>query len=273
MALRRSRGLLRGGQMAVLLLCAGGLVGGCSTAFATEVERAGAPRDEPAVDPQAIKALEGMGAFLRSLPSFEVEAETTTDEVLDSGQKVQLSADADIRVRRPDRLRVDIKSDRKQRQLWYDGKTFTVNGPKGGYYASFDAPPTLAETVSVAEQRYGVELPLVDLFYWGTDKSGINDIQSAIDVGPATIEGVETEQYAFRQKGVDWQLWIQKGDQPLPRKLVITSTKDPAQPQHVAILDWDLKPDVGDTVFAFTPPADSHRILFDESQPRSGRSP
>ncbi|NTX36724.1 MULTISPECIES: DUF2092 domain-containing protein [unclassified Myxococcus] len=256
-----------------LVLCAGGLVSGLSPALAAPGQAAAGPQDAPAVDPNAIKALEEMGGFLRSLPAFAITAETTTDEVLDSGQKIQLSSEAELRARRPDKLRVDIKSDRKQRQFFYDGKTFTVNGPKGGYYASFDAPPTLAQTIATAEHRYGVEIPLVDLFYWGTDKSGIKDIQSAIDVGPATIDGVETEQYAFKQQGVDWQVWIEKGDKPLPRKLVITNTQDPTQPQHVAVLDWNLKPNVGNAVFAFNPPKGSHRIQFDAGPSNPGRSP
>ena len=37
---------------------------------------------------------------------------------------------------------------------------------------------------------------------------------------PATIDGVATDHYAFREADVDWEVWIQKGDQPLPRKLV-----------------------------------------------------
>jgi hypothetical protein len=259
----RSIGSMR--RLLSVALCAGGLAGGVSPALAAPGRAAAEAPDACAVDPQAIKALEHMGGFLRGLPAFAITAETTTDEVLANGQKIQLSSEAEVRARRPDKLRVDIKSDRKQRQLFYDGKTFTVNGPAGGYYASFAAPPTLAQTISTAEHRYDVEIPLVDLFYWGTDKSGLKDIQSAIDIGPATIDGVETEQYAFKQRDVDWQVWIEKGDRPLPRKIVITSTQAPAQPQHVAVLDWNLKPNVSNAVFAFNPPKDSHRIQFETS--------
>ncbi|MCY1044867.1 DUF2092 domain-containing protein [Corallococcus sp. bb12-1] len=259
-------------RLAVWGLCAGSVLGWGPPALAATAPAAKSSQTAPAVEPQAVAALERMGAFLRGQQTFEVTAKTTTDELLDNGQKVQVSGTADIRARRPDRLRVDSASDLKQRQYFYDGKRFTVNGPGSGYYASFDAPPTLAKTLEAAEQRYGVELPLVDLFYWGTDKGSVKKLKSALYVGPATVEGVATDQYAFRQGDVDWQVWIEKGDRPVPRKLVVTSSQEPSQPQHVATLDWNLKPRFEDALFDFVPPKDAHRIAFEDTRTRAGRN-
>ncbi|RYZ41924.1 MAG: DUF2092 domain-containing protein [Myxococcaceae bacterium] len=259
-------------RLAVWGLCAGSVLGVGSPALAVPAPAQKTARTAPTVEPQAVAALERMGTFLREQRTFEVTARTTTDEILDNGQKIQFSGTADIRARRPDRLRVDSASDLKQRQYFYDGKRFTVNGPGSGFYASFDAPPTLAKTLEAAEQRYGVELPLVDLFHWGTDKASVRKLQSALYVGPATVEGVATDQYAFRQGDVDWQVWIEKGDRPVPRKLVITSVQEPSQPQHVALLDWNLKPSFDETVFDFNPPKDAHRIAFEDTRTRAGRT-
>jgi hypothetical protein len=218
----------------------------------------------PTIDPEAVGALERMGAFLRSQKEFAVRAQTTTEEVLDSGQKVQLSGESQLQVRRPDHLRADITSDRKVRQIYFDGKTFTLYGPRNGYYAQAKAPGTLQDLVDVAEKKYGVELPLADLFYWGTPKSGLPDIISAIDVGPSTVDGVATEQYAFRQKDVDWQIWIEQGSHPLPRRLVITTKTESAQPSHMVELHWNLQPKLNESLFRFSPPPDARRIVFEE---------
>jgi len=227
------------------------------------------PEKPPAVEPEAISALEKMGAFLRDQQSFTVRTTTQTDQVLESGQKIRLSANADIRVRRPDRLRADVISDRKQRQFFYDGKTLTLNGQRVGYYAIVPAPPTLGELAEAIEDRYGLELPLVDLFYWGTDKANLAQIETAIYVGPSKIGGVDTDQYAFRQPGLDWQLWIQRGDRPLPRKLVLTTTDDPARPEHAIEMAWDLAVEHPASLFTFVPPKGSHRIELVEIPQRS----
>src|SRR3954452_3582930 len=202
-----------------------------STAFIALAALAGGgpahARDKtPAVDPQAIAALEAMGSFLRGQTAMAVIAETTTDDVLPSGQKVQYAGRADLRVRRPDRFRADVNSDRKNEQLYYDGKTFTIFQPVLHYYASFDAPPTLAELADVAERRYGLDLPLADLFYWGTERSRVGEIKGAVKVGQSTVKGTPCDHWAFHQTDVDWEICIATGDRPLPRKLVITTTSE-----------------------------------------------
>ena len=216
----------------------------------------------PAVDPQAMAALDKMGAFLRTLRAFEVRSDTTKDEVLDTGQKIQFGATVDLRVRRPDRLRADVSSSRKQRQFFYDGKTFTMYGQRVKYYASVPAQGTIRELLKIANERYGLELPLADLFFWGTDQARLDDIKAAMVVGADRIGDVICDHYAFRQDGVDWQIWIESGKVPLPRKLVITTTADEAQPQYVALLTWNLSPKLDDKVFTFVPPKDAHPIVF-----------
>jgi hypothetical protein len=217
---------------------------------------------DPGVDPNVVKALDRMGAYLRTLTAFDVEAITSTDEVLDTGQKVQFDGTAQLQVRRPDKLHAEVKTDRKHREFFYDGKTFTVFGRQVDYYATVPAPPTLRELVTVLAQRYGIAIPLADLFFWGAEDERAANLRSAIDLGPATVAGTECEQYALRQEGVDWQVWIQKGDSPLPRKLVITTTSDPAQPQYVSVLKWNLNPKLSDATFSFSPPQGAMRIVL-----------
>jgi len=229
-------------------------------ALAQQATTKPAPAGE--IEPKAIEALKTMGAYLRTLKTFTVRSETTIDEVLDTGQKVQFGGTVEYRVRAPNRLRADVNSDRKQRQYFYDGKTMTVYGPRNKYYASVPASGTIGELVQAAEQKHGLDLPLSDLFLWGTDKAGLDDIKSAAYIGPARVGGIDCDHYAYRQQDVDWQLWIQRGKTPLPCKMVITTTQEASQPQYVALLKWDLAPRLDDAVFKFAPPKDAKRIVF-----------
>jgi hypothetical protein len=238
---------------------------GLSAVFAVGTATAQTAKPPPAtaaIEPKAIEALKTMGAYLRTLKIFTVRSETAIDEVLDTGQKVQFGGTVEYRVRAPNRLRADVNSDRKQRQYFYDGKTLTVYGPRNRYYASTPASGSIAELLQTADAKYGIEMPLADLFLWGTDKAGLDDIKSAIYIGPARIGGVDTDHYAYRQQDVDWQLWIERGKTPFPRKLVITTAQEPSQPQYVAVLKWDLAPKLDDAVFSFAPPKDAKRIVF-----------
>jgi hypothetical protein len=162
----------------------------------------------------------------------------------------------------PNLLRAELKSDDKDVFLFYDGKQFTVYGKLVNYYATVPAPATTAELVDKVYNDYGIEIPLVDLFKWGADNSAIKKITSAIDLGPSTVQGITCEHYAFRQEGLDWQIWIQLGEYPLPRKLVIRTLTDDAKPQHTSNLVWNLAPSYNEAAFAFDPPAGALRIAL-----------
>jgi hypothetical protein len=59
---------------------------------------------------------------------------------------------------------------------------------------------------------------------------------------------------------VDWEVWIQKGAQPLPRKVVIVDRTDPSRPTFTARLSWQLNPTFTDADFTFVPDANAKRI-------------
>ena len=207
-----------------------------------------------------------MGAHLRSLKTFTVNADVTVEEVLDSGQKVENALTVEIAARMPDKLRVHTTSAERSRKIYYDGKSVTIFGEKLGYYGSFPAPATIAQTVDVAAKKYGLEVPLADLFLMGTDKFDTKSITEAIYVGPQMIGGVLCDQLAFRQPGVDWQICIERGKAPLPRKLVVTGTDgDPAQPVRRSILTWKAGSAPEAAAFTFVPPKGATRIAVKEA--------
>jgi hypothetical protein len=218
----------------------------------------------PAIDRDAMAALDKMGAYLRSLNAFQIRSITATDEVGDDGQKIQSDGVVDLLIQRPDRLRAEITSDAQHRMFFYDGKTFSIWARRVNYYATAPAPPTLAELSDRLYDKYGIDLPLADLFYWGSEKSDSSRIRSATNVGPSQVDGVSCQHYAFRQEGLDWQLWVQNGDYPLPRKLVLTTTSDEARPQYTTVMSWNLAPAFDGEAFTFVPPPDAHKIVFGE---------
>ncbi len=207
-----------------------------------------------AVDPGAIQALKDMGAYLQTLKRFQVSTALTGERVLADGQKLQHTAAASMDIDRPNRIRVRMSSARSERELIYDGKAVTLYTPALKYYSRVEFADTLAGLVKRLQERFGVEVPLSDLFIWGTPAAPIDQIQSAMNAGQDFIGDDLCDHYAFRQGALDWQIWITTGAKPLPRKIVITNRADEARPQSVSLIAWNLQPGFKDTVFKFTPP-------------------
>ena len=235
-----------------------------SSAHAQTPPATAAPAASP-IDPASVQALKDMGAYLLTLKRFRVSTEVTGERVLADGQKLQRTATADLDVERPNKLRALMHSARSDRELVYDGKTVTLYTvtlytPAQEYYSTIEFSDTIGGLINRLEEKYGVQLPLQDLFLWGTPAASLDKIQSAMNAGQDFVGDDLCDHYAFRQDKIDWQIWITTGSKPLPRKVVITSRTDEARPQSVSLIDWDLRPTFKDAVFHFTPPKGSSKI-------------
>ena len=143
----------------------------------------------------------------------------------------------------------------------FDGKTVTVLGKGLNAYAQADAPGMIDQLVDLLRNKYGLELPGADLLVSNPYEALISDVISAKHIGQGVIDGVECEHLAFRNQDTDWQLWVETGDRPIPRKFVITSKATAAAPQYTLLIrDWKTDVELGPDTFAFQPPADAKRV-------------
>ncbi|WP_287461130.1 DUF2092 domain-containing protein [Accumulibacter sp.] len=213
-----------------------------------------------AVDPASIQALKDMGAYLQTLKRLRASVDLTGERVLADGQKLQHTATASLDVHRPNRVRAVMHSARSHRELFYDGATVTLFTPAQKYYSTVPFSGTLEELASKLEEKYGVEIPLSDLFTWGTPAAPVDTIESAMNAGQDFVDGDLCDHFAFRQRRIDWQVWIASGGKPLPRKIVVTYRGDDARPQSISLIDWNLKPAFKDSEFKFVPPKGATKI-------------
>jgi len=246
--------------LAITLTMVMALVSAAPSIHAQTATAAGGQAAANAVDPASIKALKDMGTYLQTLKRFEVSTELTGERVLADGQKLQHAATADLDVERPTKLRALMHSARSERWLIFDGRTVTLYTPAQKYFSAVDFTGTIGELIGRLEDKFGVQVPLSDLFLWGTAAAPLDKLESAMNAGQDFVGDDLCDQYAFRQGKIDWQIWIMAGSKPLPRKVVITNRGDEARPQSVSVIEWHLKPTFKDSVFKFTPPKGATKI-------------
>lgn len=218
--------------------------------------------DTPAsnIDPAADSLLKATCAKLTAQKSYFFKAEVWEDDVV-NGHKVATTKTVETRVRRPDRLQIEIRSPKRSRGWWYDGKTLTLLDRVTNLYGSVAVPETIDEVLDTLNEMFGINFPLEDLIVNDPYASASAAIKGGVYFGKVTILGTPCEHIAFSTDQVDWQLWIEDGPNSLPRKLVITYKQEATAPQFTAIFsDWKLSGDYSDTTFVFTPPKDAAKI-------------
>lgn len=216
----------------------------------------------PAVDPKAIESLGQMGEYLNNLQSFSAHIQTMRDLMLPSDEALVSSNAFDLTVQRPDKLRIYMTSAARTTEVFYNGKTITIYSPQQNFYATHAAPGNIEEVVQAALKR-GISIPLADLLIKNADRKLLANVQSAIFVGSSLIDGIATNQLAFRQPGIDWQIWIEQGDVPLPVQLMIIDKCQKNWPRFMAtISDWDTSPVIDQSTFSFVRPPGAKEIDF-----------
>ena len=86
---------------------------------------------------------------------------------------------------------------------------------------------------------------------------------SGFVVGQSVVGGVRCIHLAFRGTEVDWQIWVEDGDKPLPRKFIITAKQVAGEPQFTVLLrSWDLAPKLTNREFGFAPPKGAKKIEY-----------
>jgi len=236
-------------------------LGRCCAIVALAVVSVAAQAQSAGIAPEAKQILKASTDFLSSQQRFSADTRNTLEIVLKSGQKIEFNSTGRQSVQRPNKLRSERSGDLVEQLFVYDGKSLTLYQPQEKVYAQVAAPATLEEMLDFARIKYDVVAPFGDMLFKNAYDILMDGVTEGIVVGQAVIEGVVCDHLAFRAEFVDWQIWIQQGAQPLPRRIVITTLDLPNAPQFaVTVTRWDLEPKFDAQTFTFTPQAGVKQI-------------
>lgn len=234
----------------VLAIIVGLLLAGISPPAAEGEEKAAGPR------------IEAMANFLAKAQRLGVVVDSTYDVVQDAGQKIEFGERRQLTLRRPDRARVEVtRRDGSRRGMVFDGTQLTAYDLNEKVYAMVQKPGTADAALAYFTQDLKMRAPLRELFAADLPQQLKGVLANAGWVGNETVGGVATDHVAFRGDTVDVQLWIARGGDPLPQRIVITYRLANGQPQFAADFHgWTLNPDVRDSAFTFVPAAGAEKI-------------
>ena len=240
--------------------------------------RAGAPTSAPAelppppietelapgsslVEPRVQELMHRMSDRLAQVNALALEAEEIYDEVPADRPRTQLMNVRHVAMRRPDRLVADAAGDAQNRALWYDGKTASSLDREQNVWTSGAVPPIVDGALDWVFDQTGTVVPLADFLYVDVYDRMMSEVQRGVYLGVHEAAGVPCHHLSFEQATIDWQLWIDAGPDPLPRKLVIAYKTEDDVPQYsVTIRKWNVKADLPEALFRFVPPAGAKRI-------------
>jgi len=229
-----------------------------SAAILSAAATDGARADDSAA---LLKAMADYTAAQKSVTAtFDSDIEVITPEL----QKIQFASSGQLKMTRPDKLRIKRTGGYADVELIYDGKTVSLYGNNAKAYVQTDAPGTIDQLVDAMQARTGGAMPGTDLLLSNSYDVLTSDVIEGHHVGQGVVDGVDCEHLAFRGHDTDWQIWIQTGAQPIPRKYVITSKTLAGAPQYtLRIKGWKTDAIADADAFAFKPPEGATKVSLD----------
>lgn len=229
-----------------------------TTAILSFVPMAHAQKGDDAT--QILKAMSDYVASQKTISlTYDSDVEVITSEV----EKIQFTSSGRVLLSRPDKVRVSRTGGYADAEVVFDGKTVTALGKNINSFSQLEAVGSIDQLITKLRGMNVVSAPGADFLGTRVYDDLMADVISAKHIGRGVIDGVECEHLAFRDLDVDWQIWIEVGARPIPRKYVVTSKGVGAAPQYtLRIKDWNTDVAISGDAFAFTPPQGANKVAL-----------
>jgi len=222
--------------------------------------------DETVKNPNTenVSELQEMFDFIGDSKKISVSVESNFDVVQSSGQIIEFGGTSHWQIKRPNKVRVDLKDrDGNERTFYFNGNKITLYDKDQNVYAEVSKKGNIDQAFDYYMDELDMPLPLAELFSKDHPFDLKKDVKSSKYLGNSTINGVSCNDLAFRSEDIDMQIWISQQKNPLPQRFVITYTDSPGKPQYRAqFKNWDLSPNLPDSLFEFKPPEGAEKIKF-----------
>lgn len=217
----------------------------------------------PAVDPGAVEILKKMTDYLGGVNQFSVHTQNTLEDFTVSGDRIDIDVSAQVIISRPNKIRSERKGDLVNQIFYYNGNVLTLFNPASNMYSTVDAPDNFYELFQYLYESLGIGLPISDLVLSNSFELLMQDVTLAQVVSKTYIDGVKCDHLLFSRPGVNFQIWVADGAEPLPQKYVVTDTATSSQMSISSTMkDWDVEPLVDESQFTFVKPEGAQSINF-----------
>jgi hypothetical protein len=223
----------------------------------------GAASGARADDAEAKRLVKAMSDYMASQTAISFAFDTNLQIVTKDRQKLDLASSGTVTLNRPDKIRVTRHGGFADVEAVFDGKTLSLLGKNANVYGQVDVPGSIDHLIDELRDKYDRPVPGADLLQSDLYDELMPAVVDVKDLGSGVIGGVECDHFAFRNKDVDWQIWIAQGARPYPCRYVITSKLVRDAPQYtVQIRDWKTGNEVAADDFRFSSPANAKKVTL-----------
>lgn len=202
-------------------------------------------------------------SYLASLDSYAFDAIVYDAYAKKGVETFKSKHEISVKLKRPDKLRVDIKGDVKNRTNYLlDGK-YTMVDHSFGYYGQIKVPKKIDDALDFLIKEFGINAPLTSLLYQNMPKR--THFTKSKSFGVVDVGGVACHYIAFKNNKKEVHIWITTGEKSLVKNYSVIDT---TAKEHLRIdtsITWKDASNIKASDFIFTPTKDLVKISVESA--------
>jgi hypothetical protein len=214
-------------------------------------------------DSKAIDVLNQMAAYTKSLDQMTIKGEVFADARLDAGLIISNPSEISLKIDRPGSLYLKSFDGINTQEIYIREEKLTIFNSEKNFYASSEVPAKIEDAMQFAIDKLDLDVPLGELFFADSALALLTDQDTLLYLtDKSRIRGVDCHHIAIRGDDFDLQLWIEEGDRPVPRKMLVTMKWEGGSPRRAALMEIKATSGLDPKIFEFKPPEGAQEIRF-----------
>ncbi|MFC2148529.1 DUF2092 domain-containing protein [Bacteroidota bacterium] len=220
----------------------------------------GQSQDAREIDSAAVFILDRMADIIGELEAVSFTIETATDR-LDDKQKIETHySTSHVSMAGPDKMVYQRFGNKGKYGFWYNGAFASMYSYKENNYVTLEAPENIIAMIDSLHSRFDFQFPAADFFYPSFTDDILADFNTLEYLGKAVVDGEDCFYIRATNETMHFQVWISSSNWNLPKRFIIIQKGNQNLRFESVFKDWDINPNLPNTVFEFLPPPNARLI-------------
>lgn len=212
------------------------------------------------IDSAAVYILDRMADIIGELEAVSFNLETAADR-LDDKQKIETHySTSHVRMTGPDKMVFQKYGDKGKYGFWYNGAYASMYSYEENNYVTLEAPGNIIAMIDSMHSRFDFQFPAADFFYPSYTDDILEDFNTLEYLGKTVVDGEDCFYIRATSENMHFQLWISSSNLNLPKRFIIIQKGQQNLRFESVFKNWDINPNIPNSVFEFLPPPGARLI-------------
>jgi len=217
-----------------------------------------------ASEKSALEVMNKTFNYTGNMDKYAFNAVITENVEQEDGTTASYKYNTTVKVHRPNKLRVDTKSEYINRTNYINDGLYTILEHNHGYYGQLNVPKNLDKALDSVFKNYDIKAPLASLVY--SDMNKRIKPKRGKYFGTMNVGGVECDYVAFKNKKKEIHVWVERGEKPLVKAYSVIEITKGATYRADTSLVWNTNPRIKNSDFVFTAPKGVMKISIESAK-------